>query len=182
MSGHKPARMRRKRNPKSSAAQMYQPLQCWKKPKRNQQYRQESGKPGDEHAGLASAECARHRVGPQARDSGRSQTIRPTRRGPRDAIADRIHVALRMKKRGNELKDAAARQTSHRHCVGSASAWNDFGVQHSIHHGRNAQRQIPRSGPEAPTSKSARIMRIGERSRINAPKVPISVGAGIKNG
>ncbi len=40
----------------------------------------------------------------------------------------------------------------------------------------------PTKGPEAPTSNSARVDRIGERIMMNAPNVPISVGAGIKNG
>ena len=40
----------------------------------------------------------------------------------------------------------------------------------------------PTSGPEAPTSKRARLVRIGERIKMNAPKVPMSEGKGIKKG
>ena len=38
----------------------------------------------------------------------------------------------------------------------------------------------PATGPDSPTSKSARRVVIGERMRMNAPNVPKSVGAGMK--
>jgi hypothetical protein len=40
----------------------------------------------------------------------------------------------------------------------------------------------PTSGPEAPTSKRARAVRIRERSKMKAPKVPMSEGKGMKKG
>ena len=40
----------------------------------------------------------------------------------------------------------------------------------------------PAIGPAMPMSNSCARERMGERMRMNAPKVPISVGAGIKNG
>ena len=58
---------------------------------------------------------------------------------------------------------------------------DDSGVEHTV--GQGGQRdQNPTSGPEAPTSNSARVERIGERMRRNAPNVPMRVGAGIKKG
>ncbi len=40
----------------------------------------------------------------------------------------------------------------------------------------------PAIGPAIPMSNSADRERIAERIQINAPNVPINVGAGIKNG
>ena len=40
----------------------------------------------------------------------------------------------------------------------------------------------PAIGPAIPISKSAARERIGERMRMNAPSVPINVGAGMKKG
>jgi hypothetical protein len=40
----------------------------------------------------------------------------------------------------------------------------------------------PTKGPEAPTSNRARVVRMGERMRMKAPKVPMSEGKGMKNG
>ena len=40
----------------------------------------------------------------------------------------------------------------------------------------------PAIGPAMPMSNSAARERMGERMRMNAPNVPISVGAGMKKG
>jgi len=38
----------------------------------------------------------------------------------------------------------------------------------------------PKRGPEAPTSKRARLVRIAERIMMKAPKVPMRDGNGMK--
>ena len=40
----------------------------------------------------------------------------------------------------------------------------------------------PASGPATPISNRMRLEKIAERMRMNAPKVPVSVGAGRKYG
>src|SRR5215472_15522722 len=40
----------------------------------------------------------------------------------------------------------------------------------------------PAMGPAMPISNRSRRLRMGERMRMNAPRVPIKVGAGMKNG
>jgi len=60
-------------------------------------------------------------------------------------------------------------------------ARNKLSVEDSVGE-RGTARMKPTRGPDAPTSKSARAVRIGERIRMKAPNVPISDGKGMKKG
>ena len=58
---------------------------------------------------------------------------------------------------------------------------DETGVKDAVRRAGTAKTK-PTNGPEAPTSKRARVVRIGERMRMKAPKVPMRDGKGMKKG
>jgi len=128
-------------------------------------------------------QCGRRQAGRRARDLSEGGEEHPTqaarpKQGEAGSEPEKCRDAT-SQRRGRRRQRSAESQVDvgeYRRRPGTDLAWKNSVGQCGHRQNKTYER------PDAPTSKSARAVRIGERIRMKAPKVPISDGKGMKKG